>query len=139
MFPDWITEDENGSYCIDADKAYPALLAELKEKKLPEATKSEPSWTKELRSLDLEKLTQYWIEVAYQMAKLELRRYLLLAGKNPWPPKIRIKTGYKTLESGDLISHWHMSNFPKGAGIAKATQGKEAREHYRTLRGFIPN
>lgn len=142
MFPDWMKDEGEEVYSIDADKAYPAILAELKASiegvPGPEKGVTELPYIEELRALDINALSQYWVEVAYQMAKLDLRRILMLEGKNAWPRMIRIRTGYTEVD-GQPVSNWHMSRFPAGRGIEAATQGKEAREHYRRLRGFIPN
>lgn len=133
MLPDWITETDDGVYEIDVNVSYPLLLGELKASvdKLPNQDgATELPFLAELRNLDLDNLTQYWIEVAYQMSKLEVRRYLLLMGGNAWPNMFKIK--------GDK-SKWGIKSFPPGRGIEAATQGKEAREHYKRLRGFLPN
>lgn len=133
MFPDWIKEEKKDTFLINADVAYPALLTELKDsiKDLPDdLDKFEMPFINELRNIDLDNLTQYWIEVVYQMAKLELRRILLINGKNQWPDMIRI--------SGNK-EKWALKNFPPGRGAETATKGREARDHYKRLKGFIPN
>lgn len=131
MFPDWISKNDKDEFIINADIAYPAILAELKAAagKLPEAQENEAAHIVELRKLDLENLTQYWVEVAYNFAKLEFLRLMQLNAVNYWGRRQHIE-GSK--------EKWHFSNLPPGRGVEAAAQGKEARELYRHLRGFIP-
>lgn len=108
MFPSWITRIDDDHYEINADVAFPHFMKEL----------------------GVKDLDQYWLEVIYQCAKLDLRRLLLISGKKPWPRQIRIR-GSK--------EKWAQHRYPVGRGSYAATKGKEAREIYRQLRGFIPN
>ncbi len=132
MFPEWIKKEKDDVFSINADIGYPILLKELRDSiqnlTIKENLEEFP-WITKLRELDLDNLTQYWIEVVYQMAKLELRRILLLNSKNAWPKTIII--------NGDK-KKWGIENYPKGHGINAATKGREAREHYKRLKGFIP-
>ncbi len=85
-----------------------------------------------LEILEVKKIDQYWLEVAYQCAKMDLQ--LAIEG-----------TKYDPRNSGKA-AEFHMTNapdfalkkFPPGKGIEAATQGREAREHYRRIRGRIP-
>lgn len=129
MLPEWLEKESDGVYIINADILYPQLLAEL-ESAAKKITVANTAWLSELKSIDKKNITQYWIEVIYQMSKLELRRIMLLNGESAWPDMIKIK--------GDK-SKWALTNYPTGRGIEKATFGKEAREIYRHLKGFIPN
>lgn len=108
-FPKWITKESDNSYVINVDEAYPALMKELK-----------------LREQDLDK---YWLEVMYQFVKLDLRRMLILNGLNPWPTTIKIRGDKK---------RWGQKNYKDGRGSEKATKGKEAKDLYKQMRGFIP-
>jgi hypothetical protein len=92
------------AYVVNADAAYEAILAEL--------------------GFDVDELTQYHLEVAYQCIKMECQRILGTFGF-----ELRIK---------DPEKKWALKKFKKGRGIDAATKGKEAREHYRRIRGFIP-
>ena len=134
MFPKWLTENDNGEFCINADIAYADILTELKNyaDKLPEKNDDEneaPHLTA-LRALDVDNIDQYWVEVAYQFVKLEVVRLIRLSGVGPWNRRQHIN-GSK--------DKWHFKNLPVGRGVEAAAQGKEAREMYRLLRGFIPN
>lgn len=68
--------------------------------------------------------TQYHLEVAYQCMKMDMQKEFGFA------IEIRIS---------DPGKKWALTNFKKGKGAHAATQGREAREHYRRLRGFIPS
>lgn len=108
MLPEWATQQAEGVYVIDADTAYPALQKEL----------------------GVAKLDQYWLEVLYQFAKMDLRRALILNNEDPWPARILIR--------GDK-SRWAHKHYPPGRGVEAATEGREARELYRKMRRFVPN
>lgn len=69
--------------------------------------------------------TQYHLEVAYQCMKMEMQRCL---GKFSF--EIRIS---------DPGKKWALSNYKKGKGTHAATKGREARDHYRRIRGFVPS
>lgn len=131
--PDWITKVHDNKYRIDANARYPALLDELAEARdrLPEKREGEEAYITALRSFQRNNLDQYWLEVVYQFAKLDLRRALLLEGESPWPAEIHI--------DADKMQ-WRIAAYPMGRGVAAASEeGKEARKLYRYLRGFIPN
>ena len=72
-------------------------------------------------------IDQYWIEVAYQCVKMELQRLLG-----------RFNFEIRIVAHGGRKERWALKNHPNGRGVKAATQGREAREHYRRLRGFIP-
>ena len=116
ILPEWASEISPGVFVIDGDTAYPAILQELADK-----LDNGP---------DPEKPDQYWLEVAYQVAKLDLRRALLLSGESAWPSEIRVRADKRK---------WRIADYPEGRGVFAATKGREARAHYVTLRGFVPN
>ena len=71
---------------------------------------------------------KYWIEVCYQCMKLDLQTALR-------------RFGFTIHLRGDdgRAQRWKLAAFPgTAADVARATTGREAREHYRRLRGFIP-
>ena len=68
--------------------------------------------------------TRYWLEVAFQCMKLELQVAMRGHGF-----EIRVH---------DADKAWAQDKFPEGRGIVAATWGKEAREHFRRCRGFVP-
>ena len=68
--------------------------------------------------------TQYHLEVAYQAMKMDMQREF------GFSIEIRIV---------DSSKKWAQSNYKRGKGAKAATEGREAREHYRKLRGYIPS
>lgn len=88
-----------------------------------------PEW---LELLEVKKPDQYWLEVAYQCAKLDLQA--CLAGTDYDP-----RTAGKAAEFHFLNRpQWALNRHPKGRGINAASKGKEARAHYRRIRGPLP-
>lgn len=135
MLPEWANEIGPGKYEIFCDNLYPKLLNELEDvanKLLPPPSDGTPedAWKTELRGFNRSNLTQYWLEVIYQMAKWELRRTLILDGLNPWPEEIHIRA---------TKSKWAQRLYPLGRGPNPATKGLEAKHIYKYLRGFVPS
>lgn len=112
VMPKWMTRRDNGVIVIDPDGAYPEILAALKVEK--------KDWD------------QYWIEVAYQCAKLEVMRIIHGTEFDPRPAKslvIHIESRKDT---------WALAKFKSGRGAVAASKGGGAREHYKKWREFIP-
>lgn len=107
---------------VDANLAYPSMLAELKTAKADESMVDENKKSI-LDKLDPEKPDVYWLEVAFQCIKMEIQ---LIEG---FSIEIHIK---------DPEKKWNQKKFPKGRGWFAATKGKEARNHFRRLRGRLP-
>ena len=85
-----------------------------------------------LKLLEVKKVNQYWLEVAYQCAKLELQSCLVGTEYDP-------TTSGKPVEFHfDNAPEYALKKFPKGRGIEVASKGLEAREHYKRLRGHMP-
>ena len=72
-------------------------------------------------------IDQYWLEVAYQCAKMDAQAAVLRAGGD-FGFEIKIANR----------PEFALANHPPGRGIEAATQGSEARQHYKRLRGFVP-
>lgn len=89
-----------------------------------QGTASVAAMTAAEAACDPAKPTQYWLEVAYQCAKMDLQVAMRTPGF-----EIRILDAEKTF----ALAKW-----PEGRGIVAATWGKEAREHFRRCRGFVP-
>lgn len=88
-----------------------------------------PEWFK---LLEVGKPDQYWLEVAYQCAKLDLQS--CLAGTD-YDPRIAGKPAeFHFLDRPE----WALTRHPKGRGKDAASKGKEARAHYRRIRGRLP-
>lgn len=82
--------------------------------------------------LGCDKPDQYYLECAYQCMKMDLQ--LAIAG-----------TKYDGHQSGKShqfnfkrASQWALTRFPPGKGIQAASQGREARDHYKRIRGRLP-
>jgi hypothetical protein len=78
-----------------------------------------------LSEMGVQEPDRFWLETAYQFIKLDcqvaLRRFAF---------EIRIH---------DPEKNWRQEDFPAGKGAEAATFGREARETYRRLRGFVPS
>lgn len=85
-----------------------------------------PAFFKEL-GVEPKDIDQYWLEVAYQCMKMELQRIL---GFFAFEIRVRAHRGRK--------DRWALNNHPPGKGANLATLGREAREHYKRLRGVVP-
>ena len=86
-----------------------------------------PAWLAEL-GVGAETVDKYWLEVAYQCVKMDVQ----WACGFHIEIRIRGGEGYK--------ERWALANHPgTKKDIERATQGKEARGHYKRLRGFIPS
>lgn len=83
-----------------------------------------PAYKFFLAEYKIEIKDQYWLEVCYQSIKLELQ---LAMGTFGFEIKIR-----------DPEKRWAQSKYPVGKGSLAATQGREARKHYKNLRGTLP-
>lgn len=85
-----------------------------------------PAFFEEL-GVDPKDVDQYWIEVAYQCMKMELQRIIGFFG---FEIRVRAHDGRK--------KRWALANHPVGKGADLATIGREARGHFKRLRGFVP-
>jgi hypothetical protein len=85
---------------------------------------ADAAYTAWLKELGVAKPTRYWLEVAYQCIKLDLQ--------------IAMRGFTFEIHIHDDGKKWAQRQFPKGRGALAATQGYEAREHFRRLRGFLP-
>lgn len=78
-----------------------------------------------LADLDVKKPDRYWLETAYQCIKMDVQ----VASGEPIEMRWKMDSGYK---------NWSQTDYPAGKGAAAATLGREARDHYRRIRGFVP-
>ena len=81
-----------------------------------------------LEELGAEQTDQYWLEVAYQCMKMDMQGAL---GRFNFEIRVKAGDGYK--------DRWALKNHPSGRGVKVATQGREARGHYKRLRGHLPS
>ncbi len=159
------TEQRIAVYRVDPDGCYPALLKELQpivdrrlrrtdispdeairlahsvlglpakgDRPLIKAAADDPKLREGVVRNALERLKtplamdQYWLECLYQMMKMEMQ---LSVGKMHFEIRVR---GAK----GDYKTRWRIADHPEGRGVLQASKGKEARELFRLMRGFIP-
>src|SRR6185295_10284961 len=114
----------DGVLIIDPDVVYPRLFAEI-EKQLSASDKPYQI-----------RLDRYWLEVIYQVAKLEAQRCVALNG---WDPRRDGNTlRIKIRGDGGRKDRWALANFPENRGIFAATKEHEARKIYTAMRGFLP-
>lgn len=135
--------------CIvaNADAMYPALLEEFRDlypqgserpdffrdPKGKTAAAHDKAWDKALAALHEDDVADYWLETLYQSAKMDLQR---VAGFN-------IVINIKHLTNGEAgKDRWKQSNAPSAGVTAKqaaggSASGRDARHHYKKLRGFL--
>ena len=85
-----------------------------------------------LELLQVTKIDQYWLEVCYQCAKLDIQRAIQDTEFDP-----RLMKAFAEFHFDDA-PEYAQAKYSPGRGIAAATQGKEAREHYKRIRGRLP-
>lgn len=110
--PAWLTKDEKGVFHVDIDVAYPLILGKLGVKE--------------------DKYDQYWVEVAYQCAKLSVQDIVANTEHDPRPDKSLLIN--MTYPEGDK-DRWALASYPPGKGVIAATRGREAIDHYAKLQG----
>ncbi len=107
---------DTNAVLVDPDKAYPSLLSELGAS---------------------EKIDRYWLEIAYQCVKMDLQTALR---RYDFTIHIRSDDGRK--DRWGFHAHkgtrGHAGKAVDDPLVIRATKGKEAREHYRRIRGFVP-
>lgn len=95
--PSWLTVRSNGAAVVDPDKAYPIILKAL--------------------GVEKKDADQYYIETAYQCAKMAAQDILTEPGK-----VLTILI--------ECRPEWALAKFPVGRGIILATKGREAKALY---------
>ncbi len=114
--PVWASEESSGN-----DKI--ALVIRVNSKAAYD------EWLAELKPAEVD---QYWLEVAYQCAKLDVQEGLAGSDYDPRtcgkPVEIRFSNA----------PEYALANFPPGRGVETATYGREARDHYVRIRGRMP-
>lgn len=85
-----------------------------------------------LSLLGVVEVDQYWLEVAYQCAKLDVHNGL--AGSDCDPRTCGKPSEIKFSNAPEFA----LAKHPEGRGVAAATQGREARGHYVKIRGRMP-
>ena len=121
--PNWATVIAPGKIEADAEKFYPELIQELVDAGL---------------NIDQENLDQYWLEVVFQMMKLDIQMSVI--GTDAAPPEggaliIMVNDVSKKKNAG--VSLWAQKDKPAGKGAKAATKGMEAKENWRKIRGGL--
>ena len=114
--PKWIKKDDAGFH-VDPDIIYAQFLAELADKLGEDGPNPDAPG-------------DFWLEIVYQCAKLEVQRLVMAAGLDPRPDAgfiIHIRA------DGDRKAKWRQAN-PTGMAVTRATKGGEARICYALLR-----
>jgi len=131
--PDWAKAVGPGVIDIFADAFYPDMLAELwDDENWPEDDGSDEA--KLCAGLQREEFNQYWLEVAFQCAKLDIQH--AVAGTDLAPKKggaLRIIV----VDGSKVDGKWAQKDKPKGRGIEQARKGKESRAHYKRIRNLL--
>jgi hypothetical protein len=96
-----------------------------------------PYWLELLGVIDadgtaIQEIDQYWLEVAYQCAKMDLQLAIENTEHDP-------RTAGKFAEFHFTADQkWKQTNYPPGRTSAAASQGREARQHFTRIRGRLP-
>lgn len=141
--PEWATETGTASsgsprIAIDATAAYPALLDEYRalyaeDRNIPSEWRKadgdlKAEYAEMLDDLRSDEPSAYWLEVCYQAMKLDVR--------------VAMRRRDLQLHIRDPERVYRQKARKRGRGPERAAGGlqggKEAREHYRRLRGFLP-
>ena len=75
---------------------------------------------------------QYSIEVAHQCIKMDVQAALVGTEFDPRT------SGKSHLILMSNAPDWTLAKYPPGRGLEAATKGREARDHYKRIRGAIP-
>ena len=115
---------------VDADAMYVAWIGEITAYYLLHAQPDwmdEKAWATCFKELD-NPVSAYWLEVAYQCMKLDLQ--------------IAMRSFHFEIHVHDAKKNWAQKDAKPGRGTEKAAGGlqggKEAREHFKRIRGVFP-
>lgn len=132
--PSWAKVIAPGKIEVDASVFYPEILEELWADK---------TWPTEVENtlyegLQRTEVDQYWLEVAFQVAKMDIQ--MAISGTELMPEKggalvIIIKDSTKKSNNG--VSIYAQKNAPKGRDVKVASNGREAREHFKRIRTVL--
>lgn len=141
QLPDWASQTGGGDVPaveVDTHAAYPAILAEYRAlyagdpppEWLTKDGDLRKEWADALDDLQQpdDEVSAYWLEVAYQTVKLDI----VMAARS-------FRLALRFRDEGRLFCQ---DGRAEGRGVKRAAGGpnggREAREHYRRLRGFLP-
>lgn len=142
--PPWATHEGENRHgmpiiAVDTHAAYPAIIEDYRAlydaRTPPEWNTKEgdlrKEWQDALEELfaEVDQVSAYWLEVVYQTAKLDV----IVASGQGFAVEIRMKDPGQKFKQADRA---------RGRGPNRAAGGvnggREAREHYKRLRGFLP-
>jgi hypothetical protein len=112
--PKWLSRAEDGSFIIDPNIAYPEILKHL--------------------GVDAKDVNQYWIESAFQCAKIAVQELVYGTELDPRPARALV-----IVVSGDVDrkEKWALKNYERGKGLQAATKGLEAKRHFSVIRNRL--
>lgn len=117
--PTWLKRREDGAFVVDPDRIYPKVF--------------------ELLGVKDADVDQYWVETAYQCAKLAVQALILDSDLDPRPSGMALTIVIDS--GGGRKDRWALSKFQPGRGIHNpdvpgalaATKGREARGHFSRI------
>jgi hypothetical protein len=112
--PPWLSRRDDGVFEIDPDLAYPAILKALG-----------------IRDSEID---QYWLEVAYQCAKLHVQE---LVSGSELDPRPKMALQIHILSHGARKDRWALRKHKAGRGARRASEGREAKVHYPRIRNLL--
>lgn len=134
--PSWAKAVGPGVIDTFADGFYPEILAELwSDEFWPEPHDDAFPATDDQKlcdGLQRTEVDQYWLEVAYQIHKIDVQKAVFgtdLAPQRGGALRIIVNDGSKA------DGTWAQAGKPEGRGVKAARSGKEARRHYERIRG----
>lgn len=130
--PPWATMLSPGKVEIQADEFYPAILGELID--LDAGVKTNDKKQAPVVFKGMEELDQYWLEVAFQCAKMDVQR--AVQGTDDAPAEGGALTIFVN-DNAKVAGTWAQKNYAVGRGTKAAAQGKEARAFYKVLRNLM--
>lgn len=104
--PGWLTRRADGVFEVNTGVAYPEIFKVIG---VPE-----------------DNFDQYWVETAYQCAKLGVQTLVTGTELDPSPNMIQIRMVDPTHE-------WNLKKFKRGKGPEVATKGNEAKAHFKRI------
>lgn len=82
--------------------------------------------------LEVTELDQYWLETAYQCAKMDVQKSI---EGTKYDPRVAGKSAEFRFSRAE---NWAQAQYPAGRGAAAATKGHQARMHYTLIRRSLP-
>lgn len=130
--PSWAALTSNGKVTIEAAKFYPEILEELW---------ADEDWPEEEKGLyeglQRGKIDAYWLEVAFQVAKMDIQSAISGTASMPEKGGALLITVSDSTKAENGVSIYAQATAEKGRGAEAASKGREAREHYKRIRAVL--